>query len=167
MTYSEKLQDPRWQKKRLGVLNYAEWRCQLCGDSKKTLHVHHSFYDGRDPWEYPNGSLSCLCSSCHENRHGKSDSKAPVRPRPVIPVPGFAKSDFAGQAFYEYSQNMARFLNDDTCLWLRGKINARKTALLESEEGDNTKASRAQMYRIHHLVRLIRKRIIPVSKTAL
>lgn len=67
--YAKKLQDPRWQKKRLEIFEHAGWRCQMCGDLRSTLHVHHSFYDGREPWDYPNGSLTCLCSDCHEAHH--------------------------------------------------------------------------------------------------
>jgi hypothetical protein len=67
MTYQEKLKDPRWQRKRLEVMQYAEFRCQLCGDGKQTLNVHHSYYTREaDPWDYPTGSLVCLCESCHE-----------------------------------------------------------------------------------------------------
>lgn len=72
MTYSEKLQDPRWQKKRLEIMQYADFRCQLCGDSTQTLHVHHSRYEaGKDPWDYPSGSLVCSCEKCHSVLHGK------------------------------------------------------------------------------------------------
>lgn len=75
--YLEKLRDPRWQKKRLEILEYANWRCQICGNSKETLHVHHSYYEGRkDPWNYPNGSLICICESCHKTFH--KNPKYPV-----------------------------------------------------------------------------------------
>jgi len=30
-TYGEKLKDPRWQKKRLGLLEKADWTCLFCG----------------------------------------------------------------------------------------------------------------------------------------
>lgn len=65
-TYAEKLKDPRWQKKRLEVLKRADWKCEECGDDSRTLHVHHGYYArGRDPWEYEDDSLHCLCESCH------------------------------------------------------------------------------------------------------
>lgn len=66
MTYSEKLKDPRWQRKRLEVMQTAGFSCQCCGESKKTLNVHHAYYE-RDfePWEYPNKSLWCVCEECH------------------------------------------------------------------------------------------------------
>lgn len=66
-TYSEKLRDPRWQKKRLEILGRDEFCCQLCFDSKSTLHVHHRFYRaGLDPWEYEANALVTLCEYCHE-----------------------------------------------------------------------------------------------------
>ena len=50
--YSEKLADPRWQKKRLEVFNAAGWRCQECRAEDKPLHLHHSFYPTgcEGPW---------------------------------------------------------------------------------------------------------------------
>jgi 5-methylcytosine-specific restriction endonuclease McrA len=64
MTYSEKLRDPRWQKKRLEILNRDDFTCTICGDSKSTLHVHHKAYIG-DPWEADNEKLSTVCENCH------------------------------------------------------------------------------------------------------
>jgi 5-methylcytosine-specific restriction endonuclease McrA len=67
MTYAEKLKDPRWQKKRLEVLSRDEWTCQHCGDTDKTLHVHHRSYTyGKDPWDYKDANFVCLCESCHQ-----------------------------------------------------------------------------------------------------
>lgn len=66
-SYYEKLKDPRWQRKRLEVLDREKFTCQGCGDSQNTLHVHHGFYRrGCDPWEYPDSSLHVLCEGCHE-----------------------------------------------------------------------------------------------------
>ncbi len=69
-SYKEKLADPRWQKKRLKVLEYAGWRCQLCGDNKQELHVHHPRYvKGKEPWQYKDGELTSLCHWCHDAFH--------------------------------------------------------------------------------------------------
>lgn len=68
MTYSEKLKDPRWQKKRLEVLQRDDFTCQSCLDTESTLHVHHHWYEkGKNPWEYPDNCFITLCESCHEN----------------------------------------------------------------------------------------------------
>lgn len=64
--YRELLLDPKWQKMRLLLLDGAGWKCELCGDSTETLHVHHSYYEsGLKPWEYPRKSLHVLCQNCH------------------------------------------------------------------------------------------------------
>lgn len=66
MKYSEKLKDPRWQKKRLEVFQRDDFSCQQCGDTETTLCVHHLRYmAGRDPWEYPEEMLLTLCEECH------------------------------------------------------------------------------------------------------
>jgi hypothetical protein len=50
-------------------MNAAKWRCEECKAEHKTLEVHHVYYiAGKDPWEYPECLLMCLCSDCHESR---------------------------------------------------------------------------------------------------
>lgn len=65
--YWQKLQDPRWQKRRLEILQRDNFTCKDCGAKDKTLHVHHDFYTG-EPWEAPSLWLHTLCSECHESR---------------------------------------------------------------------------------------------------
>jgi len=66
-SYSEKLKDPRWQKKRLTILDRDKWQCRLCRDSEMMLVVHHRIYlPGQDPWDYPDMLLITLCQPCHE-----------------------------------------------------------------------------------------------------
>jgi len=66
-SYAEKLKDPRWQKKRLEILERDEWKCMSCGDKENTLHVHHIFYfPGKEPWDVHNGFLITLCEKCHK-----------------------------------------------------------------------------------------------------
>lgn len=65
--YSEKLKDPRWQKKRLEIMQRDNWCCQKCFDDEATLHVHHRRYiPDRDPWDYRSEMLITLCENCHE-----------------------------------------------------------------------------------------------------
>lgn len=72
-SYSDKLKDVRWQKKRLQIMAKQEWTCQNCGDTQSPLHVHHTEYKaGLEPWEYPEEMLICLCESCHESTHKAS-----------------------------------------------------------------------------------------------
>jgi hypothetical protein len=69
--YWQKLKDPRWQKKRLEVMQRDEFRCTSCCDDEATLNVHHAFYSkGAEPWEYDNFYLTTLCESCHEAIEG-------------------------------------------------------------------------------------------------
>jgi hypothetical protein len=64
--YSEKLKDPRWQRKRLEILERDKWCCQRCFDSTSTLHVHHLRYiPGCEPWSYPQELYLTLCEECH------------------------------------------------------------------------------------------------------
>ena len=73
MTYAEKLKDPRWQKKRLEILQRDEWKCRKCNKSDKTLVVHHIIYtEGKDPWNYPDYNFMTLCEECHSDIHNKS-----------------------------------------------------------------------------------------------
>lgn len=69
LTYAEKLRDPRWQKKRLEILNLAKWQCEDCGTEKVELHIHHSHYlYGVDPWDHPGDLMTVVCKSCHKER---------------------------------------------------------------------------------------------------
>lgn len=65
MNYSTKLKDPRWQKKRLQILNRDKFTCKLCKDTKTTLQVHHLEYHGSNPWDTENKHLITLCKHCH------------------------------------------------------------------------------------------------------
>ena len=64
-SYADLLRDPRWQKKRLLILQRDHWMCQACGDEEATLHVHHLAYHGK-PWDSPEDELVTLCEDCHE-----------------------------------------------------------------------------------------------------
>lgn len=74
MTYSEKLRDPRWQKKRLQILERDNWCCQSCRCDDRNLQVHHLFYSKRDPWDYPDEAYQTLCDACHRERQAMVDS---------------------------------------------------------------------------------------------
>jgi hypothetical protein len=65
MTYAERLQDPRWDKKRKEILKRDCYTCRNCGTSNEELHVHHIKYFSEDPWDCPDIYLITLCKSCH------------------------------------------------------------------------------------------------------
>lgn len=68
-SYIEKLKDPRWQKKRLKILERDKWTCRDCGSKKNTLHIHHFLYwKDTEPWDYPDNLLITLCAKCHKSQ---------------------------------------------------------------------------------------------------
>ena len=65
-TYSDKLKDPRWQRKRLEILERDQFKCRHCRSAEKTLHVHHRIYrKGKMPWDYEDQVFVSLCEECH------------------------------------------------------------------------------------------------------
>ncbi len=65
-TYSDLLKHPKWQQKRLEILNRDSFTCKGCGETELTLHVHHFTYQkGQKPWEYDNSNFITLCENCH------------------------------------------------------------------------------------------------------
>lgn len=64
--YRKKLLDPRWQRVRLRVFERDGWACVACGETTRTLHVHHLAYRaGQAPWEAHPDTLATLCALCH------------------------------------------------------------------------------------------------------
>lgn len=73
-SYSQKLKDPRWQKKRLEIMGRDGFRCRICGDDSNTLHVHHKHYfSKREPWDYEEQDLVTVCEICHDEAHSMGD----------------------------------------------------------------------------------------------
>ena len=65
-TYSERLSDPRWQKRRLEIFQRDNWKCQGCNNCTTQLEVHHvDYYANKKPWEYPDDMLITVCHTCH------------------------------------------------------------------------------------------------------
>lgn len=65
-TYFEKLKDPQWQKRRLEIMEKSNFLCARCFDGDATLHIHHRIYrKKKQPWEYSDDELECLCEDCH------------------------------------------------------------------------------------------------------
>lgn len=86
-SYSEKLKDPRWQKKRLKAFESADWECSCCKDKSSPLHVHHKQYiKGREPWQYDIDQLEVLCEKCHQDFHDNYDYLIDVISR--LPIEG-------------------------------------------------------------------------------
>ena len=103
-TYREQLLHPKWQKRRLEILNRASFACECCGAEEKTLHVHHKRYaKGRMAWEYEDRELIALCETCHEATHlAKSDLEdalIDLPPRAIAEIAAIAR----GVADFDYS----------------------------------------------------------------
>ena len=65
-SYYELLRDPRWQRRRLEIMQRDDFECTDCGDKENPLNVHHVRYKrGRKPWEYDDCDLETLCEDCH------------------------------------------------------------------------------------------------------
>lgn len=66
-TYAEKLKDPRWQRKRLEIMERDGFKCRHCRSTEKTLNVHHRIYrKGKMPWDYEDDVFVTLCEDCHK-----------------------------------------------------------------------------------------------------
>lgn len=80
--YQTKLKDPKWQKKRLEILNRDNWTCVLCKDTETTLHIHHHEYRyGKEPWDYEDDNFATLCEHCH---HEVTVEKYNIKTQSVI-----------------------------------------------------------------------------------
>ena len=56
--------DPRWQKRRLEIMERDGFACVACGNKESELHVHHKRYRGQ-PWEAKDDDMQTLCVYCH------------------------------------------------------------------------------------------------------
>lgn len=116
MKYADKLKDPRWQKKRLEILERDKWMCRACGDKEKTLHVHHIFYlPNTDPWDIPSGLLVTFCCDCHNpgpcDDSYKSCKECPHHKDSSCEGPGTHAHDLAA--------HVGRLLD---CLWRNSEL---------------------------------------------
>lgn len=94
MRYSDKLKDPRWQRKRLEIFQRDGFKCMVCYTEIKTLHVHHLKYNGKDPWCIENSALVTVCVDCHnmeKKNKGVIEKKLSAR-RKTIRLSDFLKA---------------------------------------------------------------------------
>lgn len=79
-SYSDKLKDPKWQRKRLVIYGRDNFTCQLCNDDKTELAAHHKLYiNGLDPWEYEDDLIVTVCKDCHNYLYKKGFDQYPFR----------------------------------------------------------------------------------------
>lgn len=73
--YQVSLEDPRWKRLRLQILDRDQHRCRFCG-TQSDLQVHHRQYH-RDKttgewlksWDYHPFLLITVCHTCHHQGH--------------------------------------------------------------------------------------------------
>ena len=99
--YQKLLRDPRWQRKRLEVMQRDHWKCACCSDGESELNVHHIQYrQGAKPWEYDDSLLITLCRRCHEAVHAGEPISiyAPPPPQNWEKIQGVAVSWISHEA---------------------------------------------------------------------
>ncbi len=125
MTYAEKLKDPRWQKKRLEILERDKWTCFCCGRKTETLHVHHLLYiTGKDPWDYESNFLITYCEICHETEHliGKQLDEILIeliKNNPIF-ITGVSKMCVLIEKYPPFQEQLKQFLNTQMMNYLHG-----------------------------------------------
>ena len=60
--------DPRWQKKRLQIMERDGFKCKSCQAEHIPLNVHHKvpYRANAKPWEYKDDELITICEDCHK-----------------------------------------------------------------------------------------------------
>jgi len=110
-TYWQKLKDPRWQKRRLSVMEKAKFCCQKCHRDDQTLNVHHLYYmSKREPWDYPDFALQCICEECHAQDHEEERENGTSNFEMVINW--MVGNDFENEFFFEIA-NQIREVRDN------------------------------------------------------
>jgi hypothetical protein len=111
MKYSDKLRDPRWQKKRLEVMQRDDFTCLACGDKDSTLNVHHKQYHG-DPWEAPMSSLETLCESCHGARSNLNKDFLALDTRETIKFARILEASYTGSLLRSLTKIICEITKD-------------------------------------------------------
>ena len=118
MTYTDKLRDPRWQRKRLEIFQRDNFTCRNCKDEATLLTVHHLCYlPNVEPWDHPDILLLTLCDPCHEDNK-EYDAQAKLgRLRRVILEE--IRTELEDSLSVNYDKDIS--LNLDCIIFLLGK----------------------------------------------
>lgn len=113
--YQSLLKDPRWQRKRLEIMQRDNFACQHCGNSKGTLTVHHKFYkENYNPWDYEEDCYITLCERCHAIEH-----KIPI----IGEVYSFSHSDYINyEICFKADSNMVYLFGIDNGSYMCGYL---------------------------------------------
>lgn len=76
--YSQFLDTPEWNARRIQILKRDNYQCKNCKRKQfenglyTQLNVHHvRYFKSLLPWEYNDNDLETLCKSCHKQKHNK------------------------------------------------------------------------------------------------
>jgi hypothetical protein len=114
-SYSDKLKDPRWQRKRLEVMQRDDFTCFDTGAKDEPLNVHHCHYSKGGPWETPTDLLMTLTEDAHKKRQrlehrGEKEPDDPTeidlfgQPVKELPGPDEQLDELAAAFFIEKSE---------------------------------------------------------------
>ncbi len=121
-SYFEKLKDPKWQKRRLEIMERDNFTCRTCRSTEDTLNVHHTHYrKGADPWDYDDDHLLTLCERCHGLAEARRESILKATADPIIQV---QIMHFASALAGDWSPFSG---------WFQGALNALHVMMLEEE----------------------------------
>lgn len=66
-SFMAQYQDKRWYELSKKIKARDKNTCQMCGRNDLPVSVHHKVYiQNRNPWEYPDKDLICVCDRCHK-----------------------------------------------------------------------------------------------------
>ena len=93
--YKEQYKHPKWQKRRLQILERDNFTCKKCGDTETTLHVHHLiYYKGRTVWNYIDFDLITLCEHCHVQIENIKPNKADFKKIKIYKSNGWVAKNY-------------------------------------------------------------------------
>jgi hypothetical protein len=119
MKYSEKLRDPRWQRKRLEIMQRDDFTCLACGDKNTTLNVHHLQYAG-NPWDAKDESLETLCEPCHDKRSKLNKQFLDIPTKEALKIELNASCEYNDDGFYNEKLmcNIIKYYNNNYHIYL-------------------------------------------------
>jgi 5-methylcytosine-specific restriction endonuclease McrA len=133
-SYSEKLKDPRWQKKRLEIMQRDNFTCQCCFCKTKPLTIHHKFYiHGIDPWDYQDNCYVTFCEDCHSNFHDEFELTYNKPYLAKIGQPNGARNVNRTDAFL-LSEYIDRVVEQQGYNGHRGLVQAALTSFIKEED---------------------------------
>jgi hypothetical protein len=119
--YTKLLKSPKWQKKRLEIMQRDDFKCVWCGSEDTQLHVHHLYYEKyRKPWEYEDEAYVTICDLCHENEHA------------TLYRSGVDLVDVLKEEFFMSSYDIGKF--SDVLKVLSRKVGGTKEALFNIQD---------------------------------